>query len=132
MPPQAAWDLYAKQLWPLCYGHPLWIPEPGMRGRETMVGDVGWLKNGGFRPLFHSMRPEDDPLNAEKGVPSGFRMFDPERVSIDQRYDILQEKRSSQGILNLQASSDIQIGTSSVMWHNLNEGSGESLLTTHC
>ncbi len=26
----AAWDIYAEQLLPLVYGHPLWVPEPGV------------------------------------------------------------------------------------------------------
>ncbi|TBU36612.1 hypothetical protein BD309DRAFT_1024197 [Dichomitus squalens] len=112
MASRTAWDLYAKQLWPLCYGHPLWIPEPSIQGRETLIGDVGWLKNGGFRPLSHSMKPAEHPLNAAKKVPSGFRMFGPEHISIDEKYEIHQLRLSSHGVRNLEASSDIQGGTS--------------------
>ena len=110
MPTQAPWDLYAKQLWPLRYGHPLWIPEPSITGRQTLIGDVGWLKTGGFRPLFHSMKPANDPLNVEKGVPEGFKPFNPPFNSLDQRYDIHQMKLASQGIYNVEASADIQGG----------------------
>ena len=69
------WDIYAEQLSPVGYGYPLWIPEPDHNGREVLVGDVGWLHEGQFRPLFNARNASDrqppgsDP---ESTVPPGF------------------------------------------------------------
>ena len=71
--PTAPWEIYAEQLFPLGYGHPLWIPEPN--GREVHIGDVGWLNEGAFRPLFNTTKPEDHPLNSRGGVPESFTPF---------------------------------------------------------
>ncbi|RPD59661.1 hypothetical protein L227DRAFT_593782 [Lentinus tigrinus ALCF2SS1-6] len=74
----AAWDIYAKELWPLCYGHPLWFPEPCPEFGEVHIGDVGYLREGNFTRLFNAMHCADHPLNAVRGVPDGFEVFDPD------------------------------------------------------
>ena len=71
------WDIYTEQLFPIGFGHPLWVPEP-IDNREVHVGDIGWFENGGFRPLFNSMKPSDDSANKQKGVPPGFVPFQPQ------------------------------------------------------
>lgn len=77
------WDIYAQQLFPVGYGHPLWVPEPSSTsGREVLIGDVGWLKEGEFRALFNSMREGNDPINQEKYVPQDFTVFSPSNISI--------------------------------------------------
>ena len=77
------WDIYAEQLFPSGYGHPLWKPEPNASsGREVFIGDVGWLVEGEFRALFNSMRDERDPVNQEKSVPRDFAVFPSTNLSI--------------------------------------------------
>ena len=77
------WDVYACQLFPQGYGHPLWVPEPSSTsGREVLVGDVGWLQKGEFRSLFNSMEQEDGPANREKSVPRDFEVFSSSNMSI--------------------------------------------------
>ena len=71
MAPVCPWDLYARQLFPLGYGHPLWHPEPD-GGREVMLGDVGWFENGAFYPLFNSLHSTADALNEANGTPADF------------------------------------------------------------
>lgn len=72
-----AWDIYARELMPLGFGHPLWGPEPCLQFGEVRLGDVGYLRDGRFRFLFNTMRDAEDPVNVQRGVPSGFEVFDP-------------------------------------------------------
>ncbi|TFK83320.1 hypothetical protein K466DRAFT_498709 [Polyporus arcularius HHB13444] len=76
-PVPAAWDIYAKELLPLRYGHPLWYPEPCREFGEVRIGDVGYLRDGHFTFLFNAMHDADHTLNAVRGVPCGFEVFNP-------------------------------------------------------
>ncbi|RPD59738.1 hypothetical protein L227DRAFT_157437 [Lentinus tigrinus ALCF2SS1-6] len=71
-----AWDIYAKELRDLGFGHPLWVPEPSPESGEVQLGDIGYLSQGKFCFLFNCMRSADDPVN-RKGVPDGFQVFVP-------------------------------------------------------
>ncbi|TFK82119.1 hypothetical protein K466DRAFT_312536 [Polyporus arcularius HHB13444] len=71
-----AWDIYAKELRDLGYGHPLWVPKPSPESGEVQLGDVGYLSQGKFCFLFNCMRGADDPVN-RKGVPALFEVFIP-------------------------------------------------------
>ena len=73
----AAWDIYAEQLMPLQYGHPLWYPESEPGQKEVQIGDVGYLQEGHFCFLFNTMHAADDPVNSVRGVPLDFEVFDP-------------------------------------------------------
>ena len=67
------WNIYAEQLLPLGYGHPLLYAEPDLAThREVLVGDIGTLRKSHFLPLFNTIRPADDPLN-QGNVPDDFR-----------------------------------------------------------
>ena len=99
-------DIYAEQLFPLGHGHPLWIPEPNNNGREIDIGDVGWLKDGDFRSLFNSMKPEDDPVNAAKGVPLDFEVFNPRNISIGTYPRITQPAVCSRSVRILEESTE--------------------------
>ena len=79
------WDIYAKQLFPLGHGFPLWVPEPDLNAAEVMLGDVGWTREGGFLQLFNAMKSEDQqPMRY--GVPDGYVPFNPPdlHVSVDE------------------------------------------------
>ncbi len=71
-----AWDIYAKELRHLGFGHPLWVPEPSPESGEVQLGDVGYLSQGKFCFLFNCMRDSDDLVN-RRGVPEGFEVFIP-------------------------------------------------------
>jgi hypothetical protein len=66
----AAYSIYANQLIPKGHGHPLWEPDPGQEP-AVQLGDVGYLKDGGFIRLFNASKSPDDPSNA-LGVPEGY------------------------------------------------------------
>ena len=102
------WDIYAEQLFPVGYGHPLWIPEPNER--EVQIGDVGWLKEGEFRALFNSMKRSDDPVNA-KGVPADFSVFEPPNLYIGECDKIMQTEVCSRSIHKLENSVEAGSGT---------------------
>lgn len=69
-------NAYAKELWSLKHGHPLWGPEPSSAFGAVRLGDVGYLDEGRFCFLFNAMRPVEDPMNT-RGVPESFRIFTP-------------------------------------------------------
>ena len=102
------WDIYAQQLLPVGYGHPLWVPEPSSTsGREVLIGDVGWLKEGEFRALFNSMRDEEDPVNQEKNVPRDFTVFSPSNISIGKSDKITATMVFSQSIKASDAQAEV-------------------------
>ena len=100
------WDIYASELFPLGYGHPLWMPEPSSRGREVFIGDVGRLKSGAFRPLFNSMRDADHHINQEMGVPQDFQVFRPRNLLIDNSDKITQGMVYSRSIKTREVGAD--------------------------
>ncbi|KAI0696216.1 WD40-repeat-containing domain protein [Cerioporus squamosus] len=103
------WDIYAEQLLPVGYGHPLWIPEPNER--EVEIGDVGWLKTGEFRALFNSMQPHDDPVNLDKGVPRDFNVFRPQNLSVAVCDRIMQKMVCSRSLITTDAQGNVGAGT---------------------
>lgn len=70
------WDIYARELGDLGFGHPLWVPEPLPEHGEIRLGDVGYLSQGRFCFLFNCMHDANDPIN-RNGVPDGFEVFVP-------------------------------------------------------
>nr|VWO96437.1 N/A [Ganoderma boninense] len=66
-----ACEVYTKLLFKRGHGHPLWEPEPTQSG-EVLVGDVGYMLDGGFYRLFNVTLPADHPLNKRHGVPDGY------------------------------------------------------------
>ncbi|KZT71210.1 hypothetical protein DAEQUDRAFT_688208, partial [Daedalea quercina L-15889] len=70
-----AWNVYAQQLLMEGHGYPLWDPRPTNRSPGAQIGDVGYIRNGGFIRLFNAMAAEDDPLNAQYGVPGNHNEF---------------------------------------------------------
>lgn len=66
-----ACEVYTKLLFKRGHGHPLWEPEPTQSG-EVLIGDVGYMLDGGFYRLFNATLPADHPLHERHGVPDGF------------------------------------------------------------
>ncbi|OBZ74764.1 hypothetical protein A0H81_05695 [Grifola frondosa] len=81
----AAWDVYAEQLFFLKHGLPLWAPEPTNAG-EVLIGDVGYVYNGGFYRLFNTQRSADDGANQLFGVPDKFEPFSSPQTLTQLRY----------------------------------------------
>lgn len=63
----------------------MWGPEPCPDFGEINLGDVGYLRDGFFCFLFNAMRGADDPINARRGVPVGFEVFQPPESMIIRR-----------------------------------------------
>ncbi|KAI0743147.1 WD40 repeat-like protein [Daedaleopsis nitida] len=76
-----AWDIYANQLYFHGYGYPLWLPDPDPSACEVEIGDVGWVKKGGFMQLFNARKSEDDQP-VPYGVPEHYTPFDPPNLRI--------------------------------------------------
>ncbi|KAI1785775.1 hypothetical protein LXA43DRAFT_104153 [Ganoderma leucocontextum] len=106
--PAEPWAVYAKELFPVGFGYPLWKPEPASTdGREIFIGDVGWLKEGEFRALFNSIRDADHPVNQDLDVPRDFQVFYPPNLSIGKADRITQQMVFSQSIRASEVRADI-------------------------
>lgn len=68
----AAAQVYAEELSAAGYGVPLWRPSPTESG-QVLIGDVGYLEDGGWYRLFNATLPPSDPINGPNMVPYGFQ-----------------------------------------------------------
>ncbi|KAI0633111.1 hypothetical protein C8Q77DRAFT_1058568 [Trametes polyzona] len=110
----APWDIYAEQLTHLGYGHPLWVPDPAPGQPPVEVGDVGWINDGEFLPLFNVFRGEHDaqfwgavPVDF---VPLGIR----ECALIGPRDKISQSVLCSQSIQRVDVSGEYRSASSNM------------------
>ncbi|KAI0754014.1 hypothetical protein C8Q80DRAFT_1116867 [Daedaleopsis nitida] len=69
-----ACDVYTRLMLPRGHGYPLWEPEPTESG-EVLIGDVGYVLDGGFYRLFNATLPPDHPIHKRWGVPDGYEIF---------------------------------------------------------
>ena len=67
-------DVYAKELWELGFGYPLWNPDSPPNEDGVLIGDVGFVNKGTFYRMFNALKPADDPIN-HSGVPDGYEPF---------------------------------------------------------
>lgn len=107
----APWEVYAESLFPLGYGHPLWIPEPSQEFGEVRIGDVGYLDDGRFHFLFNCMLPGDDPVNV-RGTPGAFERFEfPTSAVVHNIREITQAELRSEGLHRIAVE-----GKGSIRW----------------
>ncbi|KAH9919591.1 uncharacterized protein B0H18DRAFT_1027020 [Fomitopsis serialis] len=70
-PAAIASDVYAKQLLKLALGYPMWDPEPKHGQGDILIGDVGYIVQGGFYRLFNATREAEDSIQI--AVPPNFK-----------------------------------------------------------
>ena len=70
-----ACEVYTKLLFQRGHGHPLWEPEPTASG-EVLIGDVGYIFDGGFYRLFNATLPSGHAIHERWGVPAAYEPFD--------------------------------------------------------
>lgn len=51
--------IYAKELFPLGYGFPLWDPDTTQANGEVCIGDVGFIEHGTFYRMFNAMEAKE-------------------------------------------------------------------------
>ncbi|PCH41760.1 WD40 repeat-like protein [Wolfiporia cocos MD-104 SS10] len=101
-------NVYAEQLFRLGHGYPLWDPEPTKHG-EILIGDVGFIENGGFYRIFNATHNKDDPVN-KYGVPDGFKTFSyGEYAEINQSGYITEHALCSKAVKQVTASLDVNV-----------------------
>ena len=104
---QAPWDIYAQQQYCHKLGYPLWVPDPAPEMDEIHIGDVGWLEEGEFLPLFHAI--DDPPRKQPRGdVPTDHTPFEKEHIHLrGPRERITQPVLCSQSIRRIDVSSEV-------------------------
>lgn len=101
------WNVYAQQLGHLGYGYPLWVPDPAPGLAPVELGDVGWIDEGEFHPLFNAFRGEDG-TQPRGGVPSDHVPLDiRERIISGPRDKISQSVFCSRSIRRVDVSGAI-------------------------
>ncbi|RDX46998.1 hypothetical protein OH76DRAFT_1324350, partial [Lentinus brumalis] len=106
------WDIYAKMLFPLGYGYPLWHPAPendSIYGtREVDLGSVGWIDGGRFRHIFNAMKPAEDEFNRNR-VPDDFQRLEPSGLVITGEEDeITQSRLHSRTVTEVRGSAGLE------------------------
>ena len=72
----AAYNVYAKQLFLMRHGYPLWHPEIERgRGFEIQIGDVGYLQAGAFNRIVNATLPSDHQDHQKFGTPKDHEPF---------------------------------------------------------
>ncbi|KAH8099863.1 WD40-repeat-containing domain protein [Cristinia sonorae] len=67
------WKIYEEELHNKGFGLPLWYPEPSPKGWDLQIGDVGFIEDGGFIPMFNACSGQ---CNGGWGLPENFEPFD--------------------------------------------------------
>ncbi|KAH9889000.1 hypothetical protein C8Q73DRAFT_175835 [Cubamyces lactineus] len=88
---ETACKVYTKLMLQRGHGYPLWEPEPNEAG-EVLIGDVGYVLDGGFYRLFNATLAADHPVNARYGVPDGYQPFTYPEALLHRRPRILEPK----------------------------------------
>jgi len=86
-PAAIASEVYAQQLFKLALGYPLWDPEPTNGQGEVLIGDVGYLGQGGFYRLFNATREAEDSIQI--AVPPDFKKFQLGSIPITSANDVV-------------------------------------------
>lgn len=89
----AAWDIYAKELFPLGHGHPLWGPEPTSESGEVRLGDVGYLRRGHFCFLFNTLERTGSTAHSKFGVPEDYQTFHPPNLMERQQLNEITQRQ---------------------------------------
>ena len=102
-----AWSIYAQQLFHHRYGYPLWMPEYDPRLGEVEIGDVGWINEGGFYPLFNTLKSIDEP-QPRGVVPEGHESMNVSSLIIsDPRQIVTQPLLCGGSIKQVKASATV-------------------------
>lgn len=67
-----AYDIYAKRLFELKHGLPLYEPDPAGGYDKVRIGDVGYVQRGHFFRVFNVYEPESNQIINCYGVPNDF------------------------------------------------------------
>ena len=72
-------EVYQEHLSSIYHGLALWNPNPVQElydSGHVSIGDVGYLRDGGFIRMFNVTLPWNDPSNAKHGMPMEYNPLD--------------------------------------------------------
>ncbi|KAI0696229.1 hypothetical protein C8T65DRAFT_664101 [Cerioporus squamosus] len=122
-------ELYARHIFPLGYGYPLWRPTGTRVGRResdeshaeycTRVGDVGVLARGGFTTMFNSMAaPEQEGGDSDSDLlPDGFQPLNARNLSMVGAHTVNDPFLCSAGITGVEVSAGSESDASAMAMH---------------
>lgn len=102
----AAYNVYAEQLFPFKHGYPLWHPEPTKHG-EVEIGDIGYIREGGFYRLFNATRPRE--VQQHFGVPDHYTPFVVNQYLLNESKDVIKTQLTSRSVKTVDASGNVSV-----------------------
>ncbi|KAI0365467.1 WD40 repeat-like protein [Pilatotrama ljubarskyi] len=106
----AAYNIYAKQLFPYKKGYPLWHPEHTKFG-EIQIGDVGYYRSGAFFRLFNAILPADEPSQQEYGVPEDFIPFQLHKYLLNEAKTVIKSHLHSKSVDTVEVGAKVETAT---------------------
>ena len=83
------------------------MPEPNSKGRQVLVGDVGFVKEGVFYPLFNSLPSRYNLTDEENDTPMGFKALIHQHLVLEPLDKITQEMVCSRSIHAREVQADV-------------------------
>ncbi|KAI0754004.1 hypothetical protein C8Q80DRAFT_1116859 [Daedaleopsis nitida] len=102
-------DIYTRLMFARGHGYPLWEPEPTESG-EVLIGDVGYVLDGGFYRLFNATLPADHPFHEQCGVPDSYEPFQFPNKLLHRRLNALEAGAicsKSVSAINMEVSAEV-------------------------
>lgn len=105
-----AWNVYAKELYHLGHGYPLWVPEPDLHSsREVEIADLGWIRDGRFMHLLRCKETRAE-LQPRQVQPENYVSFNPHNLVTSGPIEkITQPMLCSRSIKNVVAQAGVSV-----------------------
>ncbi|KAL1949395.1 hypothetical protein VTO73DRAFT_8276 [Trametes versicolor] len=108
-----AWNVYAKELYHLGHGYPLWVPNPEPRtSREVEIADLGWVRDGQFVHLLRCKETQAE-LQPHQVQPENYVSFNPPNLVTSGPIEkITQPMLCSRSIKNVAVQAEVAMAMS--------------------
>lgn len=97
----AAYNIYAKELFPRRHGYALWHPEHTKSG-ELQIGDVGYLHDGAFYRMFSATCSGEQKY----GVPDDHKPYIFNTFLLNQTKDVIKASLASKSVTSYDISGN--------------------------
>ncbi|RPD70198.1 WD40 repeat-like protein [Lentinus tigrinus ALCF2SS1-7] len=108
----AIWEVYARQLFPLKHGFPVWNGHPESDGDELDLGSVIYTQGGGkYLTLFNCMKPVEEEEKIRRGIPEDHKPIPQTNLLIDKYGEINLPRLHSSSIIVRGAGAELGGGS---------------------
>lgn len=104
-----AGNVYAKELYHLGHGYPLWTPDPDPRSQrlEVDIADLGWVEDGMFHHVLRCRTTQGEEHQPHQVQPANYVPFNPPNLVISKPTEsITQPMLHSRSIKNVDVQGE--------------------------